>query len=221
MNKKAVSPTQRVLNLWAIILIVWSIYRSKFSLPEWFDEFIAKPIVFVLPVYYFITKVEKRDFFPSIWFFPKNIFREILLGIGIGFIFVASGIFSHYLREGSFSFEKTIFRSLSYPLFLTILITLATGISEEILSRGFVLKRLYEESKNLLSSVFISSILFFILHIPILFTNLKLTGNLLVTFMITDLILSLANSFVFIERRSLILPILIHAFYNLTVILYI
>lgn len=220
MAKKQISKTQSVLNLWAIILIIWSVYRAKLTLPEWFDEFLAKPLVFILPVYYFIKKVEKRDFLQSIWLLPQNIFKDIYIGIFIGFVFFLSGVLSHYLREGSLSFEKSVFRSLSYPFILTFLITLATAISEEILSRGFVLKRLYEESKNIFSSVFISSILFFILHIPILFTNLKLTGNLLLTVMITNLILGLTNSFIFLERRSLILPILIHAFYNLTIILY-
>jgi membrane protease YdiL (CAAX protease family) len=98
---------------------------------------------------------------------------------------------------------------------------LATGISEEILSRGFVLKRLYEDSKNILTSSFFASILFFFLHVPILFTNIKLTGNLLLFFMVTDIILSLFNSFVFLIRKSLFLPIFIHALYNITLLLFI
>ena len=59
MKSKA-TPTQKALNLWAVVLIVWAIYRAKFKLPEWFDEFVAKPIVFVLPVYYYIQKIEKK-----------------------------------------------------------------------------------------------------------------------------------------------------------------
>jgi membrane protease YdiL (CAAX protease family) len=97
---------------------------------------------------------------------------------------------------------------------------LMTGISEEILSRGFVLKWLYAESKNIYTASFFASILFFFLHVPILFTNLKLTGNLLLMFMAMDMILSLVNSFVFLERKNLVLPILIHTFYNLSIILF-
>lgn len=219
MSKKPLSPTQRVLNLWAIILIVWSIYRSKFSFPEWFDEFIAKPLVFVLPVYLYIKKVERKKFFPSLWLTTKNIFKEIYLGIFIGFVFVVSAFLSNYIKHGDLFFTSPV--ALTWQNLLTIFFTpFATGFSEEILSRGFILKRLYEESKNLYNSVFLSSVLFFILHIPILFTNLKLTGNLLLFFMTTDFILSLANSFIFLERKNLILPILVHAFYNLAVALY-
>jgi membrane protease YdiL (CAAX protease family) len=221
MSKKPLSPTQKVLNLWAIILIVWSIYRSKFSFPEWLDEFIAKPLVFILPVYLYIKKIERRDFFSSLWLTTKNIFKDIYLGIFIGLVFVVSALFSNYVKHGGFSFTATIIASTSQKLSAVFFIALATGFTEEILSRGFILKRLYEESRNVYSSAFISSILFFILHIPILFTNVKLTGSLLLLFMITDLILSLANSFIFLERKSLILPILIHAFYNMAIVLYV
>jgi len=219
--KRNVSPTQKVLNLWAIILIIWSVYRTKFSFPEWFDEFIAKPLIFVLPVYLYIKKVEKKEFFPSVLLTTKNIFKDIYLAIVIGFVFALSAFFSNYVKYGSFLSTTTIFYSASQKLSTYFFIALATGFSEEILSRGFILKRLYEESGNIYSASFVSSILFFILHIPILFTNIKLTGGLLLLFMGTDLILSLANSFIFLERKSLILPILIHAFYNLAIVLYV
>ena len=65
MKERRTTPTQRALNLWAVILIVWSIYRAYFKLPEWFDEFIAKPIVFVLPVFIYIKTVEKKEIFSS------------------------------------------------------------------------------------------------------------------------------------------------------------
>jgi membrane protease YdiL (CAAX protease family) len=218
--KKKVSPTQKVLNLWAIILIIWSVYRTKFSFPEWFDEFIAKPLIFVLPVYFYIKRVEKKDFLPSVLLTTKNIFKDIYLAIVIGFVFALSAFFSNYIKHGSFSFSSTILYSSSQKLSTYFLIALATGFSEEILSRGFILKRLYEESKNIYSSSFIASILFFIIHIPILFTNVKLTGNFLLFFMFNDIILSLANSFIFLNRKNLISPILIHTFYNVAIILF-
>ena len=44
--KENVSPLQKSLNVWAIILILWSIYRANFgtSLPTWLDEFLVKPL---------------------------------------------------------------------------------------------------------------------------------------------------------------------------------
>ena len=219
--KKTVSTIQRVLNVWAIILIIWSIYRTKFRLPEWFDEFIAKPIVFILPVFWYIKKYENKNFFDAIWFDFKKIFADLYLGISIGLIFAISAFLSNLIRSDGISLGNPIFSIGISKLSLFFITALATGISEEILSRGFILKRLYEDSQNVFVASFNASILFFILHIPILFTNAKLSGGLLMIFMVTDLILSLANSFIFLQRKSLFLPILIHAFYNLAIILYI
>ena len=213
------TPTQRPLNLWAVILIVWAVYRAKFKLPEWFDEFIAKPTVFILPVYYYIKKIEKKHFFSAIDLKFKIALPDFLIALVIGGIFSFSAILANVLK-----FKKLIFfqRPISVEsLLFMIALALATGISEEILSRGFVLKRLYEESKNIYTSSFFASILFFFLHVPILFTNFKLTGDLLLLFLATDMVLSLVNCFVFLQRRSLVVPILIHAFYNLSIILFV
>lgn len=208
-----VSPTQRALNVWAVILIIWSIYRANIRMPDWFDEFIAKPIVFILPVYYYLSHVDKKNFFQAIWFKPKQLLRDIAYGVGIGVIFFITSIAANYVK-----FHKLLHISGSLTLqgigHITIL-AVATGISEEILSRGFVLKKLYEESKNVYTSSFFASILFFFLHVPILFTTAKISGNTLLLFMATDLILSLVNCFIYLDRKSLVVPILIHAMYNI------
>ncbi len=216
--KSKSSPTQKALNLWAIILIIWAIYRAKTRLPEWFDEFVAKPLVFILPVYYYIKVFEKKDFFSAIYLKSKFPLKDILLTALIGFIFFFSAVLANYLRFNRLTLSTQPFNLEG--LVLTVLIALATAISEEMLSRGFVLKRLYDESKNIYTSSFFASILFFFLHVPILFTNMKISGNLLLMFLATDMVLSLVNCFVFLERKNLIPPILIHALYNLSIILF-
>jgi len=217
--RKGASATQKALNLWAIILIVWSIYRANLKMPDWFDEFLAKPLIFILPVYYYITKIEKKNFFREILVEKKQIVKDLLLGFAIGLIFVFSAILGNFIKYKRIVLFSTPASIQSVLFFL--LIALATGISEEVLSRGFVLKKLYEESKNILTSSFFASLLFFFLHVPILFTNIKISGGLLLLFMVTDISLSLVLSFIFISRKSLILPILVHAFYNLAIILFI
>lgn len=217
--KKPASSTQKVLNVWAVILIVWSIYRAKMRLPEWFDEFIAKPAIFIGPVAFYIISIEKKDFFSSLWFNKKNLLADLTYALVVALAFLMIAFIPAYIKTQTLTANTSVIMVYFQQLFVYLPIALATAVSEEIVSRGFVLKRLYEESRNLLSASFTASALFFILHIPILFANLKLTGSLLILFMITDLILSLANSFIFLSRKSLLLPILIHAFYNLTLIL--
>lgn len=215
------SSVQKTLNLWAIILIVWSVYRAYFktSLPIWFDEFIAKPTIFIIPVYYYITQIEKRNFFEGIDLKAHNILQHILFGVLVGFAFFISGSLGLAFKTGDITNLFTQSISLTDALFF-FMIGLMTSVSEEVLTRGFVLKRLYEDSKNIFTSSFLVSILFFFMHVPILFTSDKIIGMVLLRIMLADLILSLAVSFIFIERKNLIVPILIHAFYSLSLYLF-
>lgn len=213
------SPVQRALNVWAIILIVWAFYRSYLKMPVWFDEFVAKPIVFVLPVFYYITKVDKKDIFEYFFFKTKfaEVIRDFFYSLGFGALFLFTSMAASYFRNGKFVFMGKLPSAQDFSYI--VIIALATGVTEEILSRGFVLRKLYEESRNVLSSTFFASVLFFFLHVPILFTNAKITGNMLLVFMITDLLLSMVNGLIFLQRRSLLVPIFIHAFYNIIVAL--
>ncbi len=215
------SPVQKVLNLWAIILIMWSIYRAYFKtdLPIWVDEFVAKPMIFIIPIYYYITQIEKRNFFEGVDLKLHKIFHHILFGILVGAAFFISGSLGLAFKTKDITvlFAQSV--SLTDGVFF-FMMGLMTSISEEILTRGFVLKRLYEDSKNIFTSSFLVSILFFFMHVPILFTSDKIIGMVLLRVMFIDLILSLAVSFIFIERKNLIVPILIHAFYSFSLYLF-
>lgn len=214
------SLTQKTLNVWAIVLILWSIYRAKFKtdLPPWFDEFIAKPVVFILPLFYYIKKFEQGKFLEGIDLKFKNIKKDLVIGVSIGMVFFVSGIVGNiYKSQSLFNFSLV----LSTTFLFQVGLSLATAFSEEALSRGFVLKRLYQDSRNIFSSAFLASILFFFLHVPILFTSDKIIGYLLLRVMFTDLILSLTVSFIYLERKSIVVPILIHTFYNLSLFLFV
>lgn len=215
--KEKTSPVQKALNLWAMILIVWAIYRAKFTMPEVFDEFIAKPLVFVLPVIYYIKNIDKKPIFKSLYLnFKINIIiRDLFHSLLVGGAFAVAIFLAFYIREKKIILLDN-FPGISY--FLVMFFTaLATGLTEEILSRGFILKKLYEESKNIYSSTFFASVLFFFLHVPMLFTDPKINGSILLMFMTIDLLLSMINGIIFLWRKSLIAPILIHTFYNLII----
>ena len=207
MTKKDVSPTQRMLNTWAIIVIIWSVYRAyvKTDLPLWFDELIAKPFVFILPVAYYISRYETHGFFKGLDL--KRSLPDFIFGFSLGLAVLGLSLFT-------FGTNNTIsFPSITIILYL-LGIALATSISEEILSRGFVLKRLYAESKNIISATFFASFLFFVLHIPILFTNKDIFGVTLLQVMATDLLMSFGISLIYLQRKNLVIPILIHMFYT-------
>ena len=218
MIKKQITSIQKVLNTWAIVMILWVMYRIYFktNLPVWFDEFFAKPIIYLTPVYYFITTYEKSDFLKSIDLKTAKMKQHMLLGLSIGVVFFFTGFAVQYFKNGELNFiSKTSILQILYY----IIIAFASSFSEEILSRGFILKRLYQDSKSLIGSVFFASFLFFFLHIPILFSSPDLYGAVLLQVMATDILLSFAVSFLYLQRKSVMVPIFIHAFYNLSLYL--
>ncbi len=219
MTKKNISQLQKALNLWAVILIVWSVYRAKISPTLWFDDFLAKPLLLVLPVYWYVVKIERKDFLKDIFFYKQKIIGDLIYATTATIFFVAAAITANYVKYGTVSYLTKEFLKLNFTR--VIISSFIGGIAEEILSRGFVLRRLYEDNKNVIVSCFYASILFFFLHIPILFTNIAITGRLLIFFLIGDLTLSYVLSFLFLTRKSITLPIFLHSLYKIVIMIFI
>lgn len=216
-TKQIESPLEPIYRVWAWVLLAWSLYRYFFRLPEWTDELIFKPMVFVLPVLWYVRKIEKRPL-SSIGITGKNFFQSLYIGLGFGAVFALEGLVAHAIKYGNLDVNP-IAAFQQYGFFLLFL-SLATACSEELLSRGFVFGRIYEKNKNLLNSALIGAALFLFLHVPMLVTINRLQGPTLILFFVTDFILALANSMLFASTGSLVAPIFVHIFWNMTVALY-
>ncbi len=215
MKKKSLEP---VFQLWGWILLTWSLYRYFFKLPEAVDEFIAKPLVFVLPVLWYVLKKEKRNLV-TLGMTTKNLFMSLYVGLGFGFVFALEGIAANAIKYGKIQINP-IAAFEQYGLITLLILSVATAFSEELLNRGFLFGRILEKTKSLPYASLLSTVLFVLLHVPILVTSLKLQGMTLVLFFVTDFILGLANSLLYYNTRSLLAPILVHVFWNMTVALY-
>lgn len=221
MMKRKISPTQRMLNTWAIVIIIWSIFRAHFKteLPIWLDEFVAKPLIFLTPVIYYIRTIEIKPIAQALWLHKKNWKEDVLFSVIVGAMFYASAAGANYAKYKTFLPPEPRFLD-TYALPLLLVVAIASSIWEEILSRGFVAKRLFEESKNIWTASLYSSILFFFMHIPILFTSKDITGYTILQVMTTDILLSFVITYLFIYRRSLLVPIIIHALYNISLYIF-
>jgi membrane protease YdiL (CAAX protease family) len=174
--------------------------------------------VFVLPVLWFVLKKERRGL-SSLGLTGKNLFTSIYIGLGFGFVFALEGLAANAIKYGKLQINP-IAAFEQYGMVMLILLSLSTAFSEELLSRGFVFSRLLAKTKNLPYASLVSTVLFVLLHIPILVTMHKLQGVTLILFFVTDVILGLANSLLFYRTSSLVAPILVHIFWNMTVALY-
>lgn len=206
------------LQVWGWVLLFWSLYRYFLKLPEFVDEFIFKPIVFLGPVLWYVKTIEKRSI-DSLGITKRNFFPSIYLGIGLGMLFALDGLFAHYLKYGKIQLNPIQVLKEVGVLQLFVY-SLATGITEETLNRGFLFQRVLEKTNSLFKATSLSTVLFVLLHVPILITSLKFQGITLILFFFTNIALGIANSFLFYSTRSLTAPILVHVFWNMTVALF-
>lgn len=211
----------QVFAVWFVIFILWSFYRAYFRLPEFVDEFLVKPVIFVLPVIYVVCIREKKSL-GELGLAPKlrDLFTDLYIGVIIGIIFAFEGLLINSLKYGRFSFAPIDSLAVSGGLVWFLFINLTTSFWEEILGRGYLYLRLYKISNNQFWAAVSSSFLFLLLHIPIMFTQLHLTGTALIVYPISIILLGITNCYILSMRGSLVLPILIHTFWNMTVALY-
>jgi membrane protease YdiL (CAAX protease family) len=207
-----------VVQLWAWILLLWSLYRYFLTMPEWVDELIAKPIVFVLPVLYYVFKKEKLGW-KSLGITSDKIFTSIYIGLGFGMMFAVEGVVANSLKNGTLTINPITPLKI-YGLIPLLLLSLATAFSEELLSRGFIFSRVLDLTKRFGYATAVSVILFVLLHIPILVTTNRLQGSALILYFITNALLAFINCVIFGKTKSLVAPILVHVFWNMTMALY-
>jgi len=212
---------RQVFIVWFVIFLVWAFYRAYFSLPEAIDELLIKPLIFVLPILIIVFVKEKKKL-SDLHVFPsrKDFFLDLYIGVVIGVLFALEGLVVNYLKYGQFSFSPLFSVKAGGGIIGFFIINLFTSLWEEILGRGYLYQRLYRETNNQMQSAIVSSFLFLLLHIPIMFTRLQLVGTSLLIYPLSILILGVTNCYLLTLRKSLTLPILIHTFWNMTVALY-
>lgn len=217
-TKEEHGPLVNEFRIWAWVLLLWSLYRYFFKLPEFVDEFIFKPIVFLGPVLFFVRKIEKRPL-SSLGITFENFFPSLYIGIGIGFLFALEGLLANVLKHGDITILP-IAAFKQYGFFLLV-ISLATAFVEEVFARGFLFNRFLEKTKdNLPYSAILTTLMFVALHVPVMVLSLRYQGITLVLYFVTNIAIGLANAIIFRQTKSIVGPMLVHLFWNMTVALY-
>lgn len=126
-------------------------------------------------------KTVDRELFINLGFYFKNLWKDLAMGVLLGFLIMASGYLT-LVYFGLIVFEAIVFEG--YELLLTFLVFLFVAVSEEMLFRGYILRNLATSSNRSLALV-LSSLLFAFFHSAnpnltwISYTNLFLAGILL------------------------------------------
>lgn len=209
---------EHTYTIWAIVLILWAVYRVYFKFPEWVDEILVKPAIFLGPMCLYVLRKEKRTL-TSVGLAGGKLFRDLYVGIGFGMLFALEGLVANSIKYGKFSFAPLLPLS-GAGLWIVVVLAIVTAFSEELLVRGFLYTRLKEGYRSEVKAMVVSAAMYLLLLIPFIFTVSHISGVTLLVFLLTNLVMSFANTMIFSETKTLTVPVLIHAFWNMAVALY-
>ncbi len=194
------------LRVFIFIVCSWTLYRYFFATPEWVDEFVAKPLLQTLPVIFTVLFIEKKPL-SSLSIGSKNPLLHIGIGFGVGLLLVAESLFMQKMKGASFSVHLD-------QLILPFFVSLATGFSEELVFRGYFAKRISELIDNQYIANTMQTMLFVLIHIPIMIFVLHYTLADSLLYGVQLFVLGFIYGYIFLETRSIIATIIPHTLWN-------
>lgn len=197
-----------ILSVYFLIFFLWAGYRLLFRFPEWIDEYIAKPLIWIVP----LMALRKRIISNTVKSSNINISYNILLGLSVGILYF---IVYTFLTRGPFA--VLIFQLSHYPLaelIIPLFISLCTGFTEELVFRRYILENaLSIFNDSILANIF-SSFLFTLIHLPIIVFIYKYPLAETVSYLSVLMLSSLIYGWVYLQKRSHIASSLTHAMWN-------
>lgn len=199
----------------AYILIVWGFYRILFKLPDNFEEVALKPIIWLIPIF-FILKKEGLTL-SSLGITLKNFFPAIYLSLGLGAIFAIEAVLLNFVKYNSFNFGANIGQN---GLFLSLGISFATAVSEEISFRGYIFNRLWWILKNEWVANLITSVVWALVHIPVTIFVWKLSLSAAAVYLFLTTLFGVGSAFVFARTKNVFSSIFLHVLWEWPIILF-
>jgi len=211
-----VKPIKNAVLLFTFLLIFWGFYRLIFQLPDWVEEVIIKPIIWIVPVLYLI-KNEKTNL-ESIGVTFKNLFPAVYISLILGSVFAIEAVVINYFKYGGqLHFGANLG---STPLFASLGISFATAISEEIVFRGYIFTRLWKALNNEYTANFITTIGWTLIHVPItIFVN-KLSPSAAIVYLFLTFIFGFGSAFVYGRTKNISSSIILHVLWEWPIMLF-
>jgi len=207
---------RKVLYFYLYLFIVWGIYRYANDYSEVIDEFVVKPLLWLIPIAITILFLEKRSVVRGIHLHFRTVFHDSFYGIVAGlsvFLVYASAL---YIREGTVTINPHQYALIAIVPLLSIALTRA--LTEEITFRGFIQSRLMHDKHSHHRANIITTLLFIGINIPVI---LAIKSNSPIE-MFTQLALltelSLIDGYLFHTRAGLLAPIISHTMWAFAVL---
>lgn len=200
----------------AYLLVVWGFYRYLFQLPDQIEELIIKPVVWLLPMFYFVFKKENLGL-SSLGYTLKSLFPAVYMALGLGAIFVMEGVLTNFFKYGSLNFGANIG---SAPFMLALGLSFATSISEETAFRGYIFSRVLIATKNEWTAMLVTTGFWTAIHVPIVFFVWKLNFVAAILDLMLTAIFGFGAAFVYARTGNILSSILLHVLWEWPIILF-
>ena len=197
------------------LLIVWGFYRLLFKFPDDVEDLIIKPIFWLLPVFYLVKK-EKLGF-ASVGITSKGLFSSIYSSLALGVFLTITGVVINFIKYKGVNFLDDIGPT---PFFTLLVLSLATGVSEEIAFRGYIFNRIWSALGSEWKANIIVSTVWALVHVPIVLFWWKLDLIGTIGILVLTFIFGVGSSFAFARTRNIASSILLHMLWEWPIILF-
>ncbi len=188
------------------ILFTWTLYRYFFVTPEWVDEFIAKPLLQVLPILFVIKFFEMKSL-SSLSIRSKKPLLHIGIGLGLGLLLVVESLVMQKMKG-------TVFTIQLNNLLVPLLVSLATGFTEELVYRGYFARRIADGIENRYIANTIQTLLFVLIHVPIMIFVLQYSFADSIFYCMQLFVLGFVYGYIFLETESIVATVIPHTLWN-------
>ncbi len=202
--------------LFSFLFIVWGFYRLLFQLPEEIEELVIKPVIWLGPTFYLVFVREKQKL-SSLGVTAKNLFPAIYFALALGILFALEAVVINFVKYGGFNFGANIGDK---PLLISLLLSFATAISEEISFRGYIFNRIWQVTGKEWASNLITSLAWALIHLPVTFFVLNLGMAAAMTSFFLTFLFGLGSAFVFARTKNVASSIFLHVLWEWPIILF-
>lgn len=207
-NDKKISGLKEILSLYIVIFVLWMGYRFFFTLPEMVDEFIAKPILWLSPLFL----LQKRNLLSIVRTFRINILYSVIFGLFTGVIYFFLYVVLSSFQFGIPSINPTHFSLMG--LFLQLLTALSTGLTEEIVFRGFILEKSLSLFNDRILSNSFTTLLFTLIHLPVIIFVYHYSFMETISYLSILIITGYVYGLVYLHKKSLTSSTVMHGVWN-------
>jgi membrane protease YdiL (CAAX protease family) len=213
MKKTAI--LKNVTKYSAFLLLFWGFYRFLFKFPDEIEELLIKPVVWLVPIFYFNSLEKMR--FGDLGLTLKNLFSSIYFALGLGSIFVMEAVITNYLKYGGLNFGANIG---DLPLITSLGLSFATSFSEELSFRGYIFGRLLMVLKNETAANLIQTAIWTAIHVPIAFFVWKLNLSAGLIYLFLTAIFGFGSAYIYGRTKNIFGSIFLHVLWEWPIILF-